>query len=48
MLRHERNPMWILPPPFNLISIAFYPVHYYCLYKYHFSLSGTISNILFR
>ena len=47
-LLEEKNPMWMLPPPLNIIPAALLVPHYFCMHYCGLSLAGTASNFTLR
>lgn len=46
LLLYERNPLWIVPPPFNLITIFLWPLHYWIMSTKDYSLCGCVSDVI--
>jgi len=46
LLLYERNPLWIVPPPFNLITIFLWPLHYWIMTTKDYSLCGCVSDVI--
>lgn len=46
LLLYERNPLWIVPPPFNLITIFLWPLHYWIMTTKDYSICGCVSDVI--
>ena len=41
-----KSPFFLIPPPFNAITILLYPLHLWTLGNFHISIAGTVADYI--